>query len=110
MARTAAPAGVSLTTSLLTVYTNTSGDAVRRTVRVRFSNIDGVNDANITACNFYDSSGATAYAMLPVNAKVAKLDAIAITKVLEPGDYIQASASAAGDIVALAEVIFTEPN
>ena len=109
MARTEAPAGVSLTTGLQTVYTNASNSGLRKTVRLRFSNIDGVNDANITACNFVDASPSGTFAVLPVNTKVAKLNALSFTKVLEPGDSIQAAASAAGDIMAVPEVIFTEP-
>lgn len=109
MPMTAAPAGVSLTTSLQTIYTNTSGDALRRTVRVRFSNIDGTNDADIAACNFVDASPSGTFGILPVNTTVAAGDAVEVDKVLEPGDSIQASASASGDIVAVPEVIFSEP-
>ena len=77
-------------------------------MRIRFVNVDGTNDADISACNFEDASPAASFAMLPVNTLVAATDGVEVTKVLDPGDSVEASASADGDIVALPEVIFAE--
>jgi len=110
MADQKAPPGKVLTASLQTIYTNPSNSGVRETLEVRFNNIDGTNDAAITACNWIDASNSNlALAIVPVNAAVAAQDGISILKLLDPGDSIQASASAANDVVAIPEVIAAEP-
>ena len=103
------PAGIALTTALQTVYTCPAAGH-REIVQVTFNNIDGVNDALVSNCNWLNAAASNAsLAILPVNAKVAKQDNLTITKTLSPGDVIQANASANGDIVAIIEIIGREP-
>lgn len=109
MPMTKAPKGLAITTALATVYQNAANSALRETVRLYIVNKDGTNDVMLTAFNFVDASPSGTYALLPVNTKVAAGDMLSVTKVLEPGDLIQASASAVGDMDIIPEVIFTEP-
>lgn len=109
MPNTAATGGASLTTSLATLVTNTAGDAKVRTFELRFVNIDGVNAADVTQCILIDSSASNAQRpVLPVNATVRPRDGLSTRVTLDPGDSIQASASAAGDIYALVTKVFEE--
>jgi hypothetical protein len=103
-----APAGIDVTTAGVTVYTNATGSGRRKIVRVSFVNIDGVNDAALSYCRFVDAAPAGSFAILPVNAKVAKLDGLYVTKTLDPGDSITAAASANGDIEATVEIVGSE--
>jgi len=105
------PPGFTLTTAAAqTLYTcPTVAPLYREIVQVTFNNIDGVNDAALPVCNWIDSSAANAAtAILPVNARVVKLDSVMVTKTLDPGDSIVANASENGDIAAVIEVIGRE--
>jgi len=102
-----APQGITLSTSLQTIYINTSDQ--REHVSVMFSNIDGSVACSITACNFIDVSPNSTNPMLPANYVVQAKDAVERKKILDPGDSIAAAASANGDIFALPEVFYREP-
>lgn len=109
MPNTAAIGGASLTTSLAAIVTNTKADAKVRTYELRFSNIDGVNNADVTQCVLIDESASNiARPVLPVNATVRARDALSTRVTLDPGDSVQASASAAGDIYVLVTKVFEE--
>lgn len=106
----ASPPGVAVLTTATTIYTNPISSGVREIVQITFNNIDGVNDAALTNCLFIDASLSFAgITVLPIGVKVPKGDNITLTKVLDPGDVIQAFASAAGDIVAIVEILGREP-
>ncbi|WP_061930105.1 hypothetical protein [Aureimonas sp. AU22] len=109
MSNTKAEGGVSLTTGLQTVVVNAEADAKVRTYEIRFSNIDGAASVDLTQCLLIDKSASSASRpILPVNATVKARDALMTRITLDPGDSVQASASAAGDLYALATKIFEE--
>lgn len=109
MARTSILGGATLTTTLQTIVTNASADAKARVVELRFSNIDGVNPADITQCVLIDSNASNAQrVILPVNVTVRARDALSTKVTLDPGDSVQAAASAGGDIYVLVTKIHEE--
>jgi len=110
MADQKAATGLVLSTSLQPVYANPADSGARETVLVVFSNQDGTNDATLAACNWLDAdNGGLALAILPVNAAVKARAGVSVRKILDPGDSIQARALTANDIVAIPEVIASEP-
>jgi len=109
MAILKAPAGVALTTAMKTIVQNPSGSGMVWLVGLSFVNVDGVNDASISNCNMLDANTSNAVnPILPVNTLCKKVDGVYRQKVLEPGDLIQANASADGDIFVSVEVLVQE--
>lgn len=109
MPATGAIGGLSLTQTLQTLVTNAKADAKVRTYELRFSNIDGLANADVTQCLLIDESAANAQRpVLPINATVRARDALSTRVTLDPGDSLQAAASAAGDIYVLVTKIFEE--
>jgi hypothetical protein len=109
MPNTAAIGGLSLTQALQSVVKNPAADAKIRTYEVRFVNIDGSTYADVTQCVLIDASAANAQRpVLPVNARVNVRDAISTRITLDPGDDLQAAASAPSDIYALVQKVYEE--
>ncbi|WP_416355572.1 hypothetical protein ACLNGM_15140 [Aureimonas phyllosphaerae] len=109
MARTSILGGATLTTTLQTIVTNASADAKTRVVELRFSNIDGVNPADITQCILIDSSASNAQRpVMGVNTTVRARETLSTNVTLDPGDSIQSAASAGGDIYLLVTKIHEE--
>jgi hypothetical protein len=103
------PPGVAVTAAGVALYTNAADSGFREVVQMTFVNIDGVNDATLLACNWFDASAAgVPNTILPTNCKIAKLDSVTVTKTIDPGDGITGTASANGDIVAIIEVVGRE--
>lgn len=99
-----APPRVALTTTVATVYTNAGTEP--ELVTVTINNIDGLAAANVTACEWLDSSASNgASAIMPVNTEVPAGEGVSTDKVLAPGDSIRASASANGDLIAYVDVV-----
>lgn len=112
MPDTKAVGGASLTTAPQTLVTNTAADGKIRTYVLDFLNIDGVNSADVTQCIWIDTSASNAQRpILPVNTTVrpGRDGALSREWILDPGDSIQASASAAGDIYVTVLQVFEEP-
>ncbi|KQQ85077.1 hypothetical protein [Aureimonas sp. Leaf324] len=112
MSDTKAIGGLSLTTSLQTLVTNMAADAKVRTYQLDFVNIDGVNPADITQCIWIDSGASNAQRpILPVNTTIRPGGDGARSRewILNPGDSIRVSASAAGDIYATVLQVYEEP-
>ncbi|WP_062206806.1 hypothetical protein [Aureimonas sp. AU12] len=112
MSRTAATGGVSLTTALQTLVTNTAADAKVRTYVIDFLNIKPANatvDPDVTQCVLIDVSASNvSRPILPTNATVKKRDALSRTIILDPGDSIQAAASESSGVYALVQKKFEE--
>lgn len=109
MAITNLVAGVSLTTTIQTIVTNTAADGRVRTYELRFSNIDGTANCDITSCFAVDVSSSNAqYPLLPVGLTVERKDAVVTRVTLDPGDYVRANATASGDIFVTVTKIYEE--
>ena len=97
--------GLALTTSNQTLVSNSAGSGkVFKVNTVMISNVDGANDATVTA-QVYKASTGTAYKLAHVVSVEAASTLVLMSKdnsiYLEEGDYIQALASATGDLHAV---------
>lgn len=110
MASTGAPNGALLTTTLATVYTNTSGNE-RQTVTIDIVNVTaGGVAADVNVLRWRDASNANAARfILPRNYTVEAEDGVSRVKVLDPGDSIEAQASADNALEMTLDVIYAEP-
>lgn len=109
MANLAAPGGTLLDTTVRTVIENPAGSGEVRGYDVAFINTDGQVSASLTACRVvYADAAKGVRAFLPLNYPVRALDMAARRLVLGPGDKLEASASAPGDITAHVQQYYAE--